>query len=112
MNTLVLIAVLSMSAGIMYLTLDHHYYAQATIILLEKRMKEDYLIDGLLVYGRAMYVARGVDWMLPYRAEVRYVLATEGSRSLLSYEQVGEKVRITASILRSGLQNLVKEARI
>ncbi len=112
MNTLGLIAVLSMSASVMYLTLDHHYYAQATIILLEKRMKEDYLIDGLLTYGCAMYAARGTSWILPYKIEVRYALVPEESRCLLLYEYEGEIVRITASIETKGQQPLAKEALI
>lgn len=96
MNLMMLIAMLSLFTGSFFIILDHQYYAQHTVKLLEKRLADDYLIEGLLAYGQALYKKHGAVIASYYR--VSYKPAGK-DRCSLTFKQNGNHMYIGASIV-------------
>jgi hypothetical protein len=98
MNLMMLIAMLSLFTGSFFVILDHQHYAQHTVKLLEKRLIDDYLIEGLLAYGQALYKKHGAAIASHY--EGRYKPAGK-DRCSLTFKQNGNHMHIGASIAGS-----------
>ncbi len=96
MNTLALLTLMLISLETMFVMLDHHHFAQLTVQLLEKRKADDYLIAGLLAYGRAYYGAKS--GKAPRELEIKHEPAGKHARSCIVFSSAGDRMNIGCTI--------------